>query len=106
MLLFKRLLTTLVLFIVLFFVVFFGALVVGGAIAGAQVSRQANATTFDEGYAAGQKVGAEFAQKWGVPIRNIALGVAVVGAFGLSFSGALPWCRRRPTPPPLPSALP
>jgi hypothetical protein len=99
MLLFKRLLTTAVLFVVLlvvFFVVIGG---VAGGIAGAKASRQAKAADFQSGYAEGRKAGEEMGRKYGPIIVLSSAGASLVTSVALSFSGALPWCRRRDDDP-------
>ena len=104
MLLFKRLLTTVVLFVVLFFLVFTVTMAVGGGVTGARMAAQNPNPPggFQQGYQIGLRAGLEFRRQYLTTVRWTALGVALVGAAGLSFTGALPWCRRAPTPPPLP----
>jgi hypothetical protein len=99
MLLLKRLVTCGVLFVFLFVFLFIGSLAVGGAIAGARASNSQGAKTFQEGYAAGQQAGAEFAQRYRGIIFLGAFATAGVGSLAISFSGILPWCRRNPQPP-------
>jgi NADH:ubiquinone oxidoreductase subunit 3 (subunit A) len=103
MLLFKRGLTFLVLFFILWVGLSIGTLAVVGGIAGAQAARKANATDYQSGYAAGQVAGREIGRKYGPTILMIMFGVSAISSVGLSFSGLLPWCRKKSEPPPLPA---
>jgi hypothetical protein len=103
MLLLKRLLTFFVLVPVLWIAFSIGALAVVGGVAGAQAARNEHATNFQSGYAAGHAAGQEVGRKYGPMVLVGSLGVSAIASLGISFSGVLPWCRRRPqTPPPLP----
>jgi hypothetical protein len=100
MLLLKRLGTFLVLFIFLFVFLFAGSLVVGGGIAGARAG--SGTPTFQAGFEAGQRAGAEFREHYRGVILVGAVSAAGVISLPFSFFGILPWCRRKPQPPPLP----
>jgi len=102
MLLFKRLLTSFVLFLILWVALSVGTLAVVGGVAGAQAAAKANARDYQSGYAAGQAAGQEVGRKYATTIFLITFGVSAVASVGLSFSGLLPWCRKKSEPPPLP----
>jgi|SRR6187551_3417248 hypothetical protein len=99
MLLFKRSLTSCVLFFILWVGLSIGTLAVVGGIAGAQAARKANAMDYQSGYIAGQLAGQEIGRKYGPTIFIIMFGVSAVASVGLSFSGLLPWCRKKSEPP-------
>ena len=104
MLLLKRFGTALALFVVLFALLFIGCLGVGGGIAGATAGRgNREAQDLDTGFQVGQQAGAEFAENYRRIIFFWALGSSSLVSFTISFCGVLPWCRRRPRPPKLPS---
>ena len=102
MLLFKRLVTTVVLFALLFVAVWLGTIMVGAAIVSAQAVIAEDARNPGhpvdqaQGMAIGQRAGAEFGRKYSAAAALGALVVAGILAPGLSFSGALVWCRRKP----------
>jgi hypothetical protein len=103
MLFFKRLLTSLGLFIVLSVVFSIGALAVVGGVVGAQASaRNPAAKDFASGYDVGHAAGYEIGKKYGRFILLGSLGTSALASLAISFSGILPWCRKRPQPPPLP----
>jgi hypothetical protein len=96
MLLFKRLVTAGVLFVVLFVIWALGALVIGGAFVGAQAgANNPKVKDFDAGYEAGHRAGIEFGRRYGPLIFFGAFGTSLVTSFAISFSGMLPWCRRK-----------
>lgn len=95
MLFIKRFITACFLFVVLLIVCFLLSCAVIGGIVGAKVSREAKATDYQSGYAAGHEAGAEVGKKYGPMILLGSAGISLVGSFALSFSGALPWCRRQ-----------
>lgn len=96
MLLFKRLVTASFLFIFFVIVLFLGSSLVIGGIVGASAAREARATNSEEGYKIGRRAGEEVGRKYGaIMILGSAVG-AMAGACGLSFTGVLPWCRRKP----------
>jgi uncharacterized membrane protein YfcA len=96
MLLFKRLATAGVLFVALAVIWSFGALVIGGAIVGAQAgASNAKAKDYDAGYEAGHRAGREFGRRYGPIMFLGACGTSLVTSIAISFSGMLPWCRRR-----------
>lgn len=104
MLLFKRLVTTLVVFVILDFVASLGAIVAAGCITGMWLATQGPKASGGLNGERGIALRAEqFWPHFGPALLFASLGVAGVGALALSFSGALPWCRARPAPPPLPS---
>ena len=103
MLFVKRLITSVILFLVLWVMFFIGTLAVMGGVVGARAAKAANATDFQSGYDAGQVAGQEVGRKYGRVILLGSTGAAAVASVGLSFSGLLPWCRRKPgAPPPVP----
>jgi len=105
MLFLKRLGTSVALFIILLVAFFMGTLCVVGAVAGARAAKTSGATDFQSGYAAGQAAGQQIGQKYGRTILMVTTGAAAISSVVISFSGFLPWCRRTPQPPPLPSGL-
>jgi NADH:ubiquinone oxidoreductase subunit 3 (subunit A) len=105
MLFLKRLLTSFALFLVLWVALFLGALAVAGGVVGARAAATNGATDFESGYAAGHEAGHELGRKYGMTILLVAFGVSAVSSVAISFSGLLPWCRRKPQPPPLPPGL-
>lgn len=98
-----RIATAVLFFVVYFFVIYFvvaiACFMIGGGISGMHSATQANAQGFNQGYALGQKAGAQFRHDW--------RGIIVVGSFAFSFvaspiaayftafSSLLPWCRKR-----------
>ena len=60
------------------------------------------ANDFASGYAVGHAAGYEVGKKYGRMILLGSLGTSAVTSLAISFGGVLPWCRRRPQPPPLP----
>jgi hypothetical protein len=103
MLFLKRLLTSFALFVVLWIAFFIGTLAVMGAVVGARAAAgNPNARNYQSGYAAGRAAGEQVGRKYGPTILLITCGVSAVASITISFSGVLPWCRRRPQPPPLP----
>jgi hypothetical protein len=102
MLLLKRLGTFLVLFIFLFLFLVIGSLAVGGAVAGARAGSDSQGPqTFQAGFEVGQRAGAEFARHYRGIILVGGFATATAISLAVSFSGILPWCRRKPQPPPL-----
>ena len=102
MLLIKRLVTSFVFFVILWVALSLGTLAVVGGIVGAQAATKAEARDFQSGYAAGEAAGREIGRKYGGIIFLSAFGVSAIASVGLSFSGLLPWCRKKSEPPPLP----
>ena len=94
-----RLATSAVLFVFFFVVVYFAICLVGGAVSGGMAG--AGNPDPQAAMQAGQEAGANF-------VKN-HMGAILLGSFltsaalslGLSFSGVLPWCKKRVTPPPL-----
>ena len=103
MLLLNRLLTSLVLFFVVWLGLSVMTLAVVGGVVGAQAAAKANARDYQSGYAAGHAAGQEMGRKYGSAIFIVTFGVSAVASITLSFSGLLPWCRKKSEPPPLPS---
>ncbi|KAF0178157.1 MAG: hypothetical protein FD161_2094 [Limisphaerales bacterium] len=101
MLLFKRLVTTAVVFALLFCLLFVGALAVGGIIVSSRAIAKDPATKNRVEIA--EKAGEEFGDKYGDTIGIGALVIAFPAALALAFSGTLPWCRKKPL---LPEASP
>ena len=105
MILLKRLLTSFFLFIILSVIFFVGGLAVIGAVAGAKASAGSPAATdFNSGYDVGHAAGREAGKKYGGVILLGSLGTSALTSLVISFSGILPWCRKRSQPPPLPQA--
>jgi NADH:ubiquinone oxidoreductase subunit 3 (subunit A) len=102
MLLFKRLLTSFVLFLILGVALSIGTLAVVGGVVGARAAADTNARDYQSGYAAGHAAGQEVGRKYGGTIILIALGVSAVTSVVIPFTGILPWCRKKSQPPPLP----
>jgi uncharacterized iron-regulated membrane protein len=103
MLLFKRLLTSFVLCLILWVALSIGTLaVVGGVAGGRAAANNPNARDFQSGYSVGHVAGQEVGRKYGGTVIRIALGVSAVASIIISFTGIVPWCRKRPQPPPLP----
>ena len=88
-----RLLTAGGLFLPLFVVIYFAICLVGGGIAGGKVGVQhpndPNASRM------AQEAGANFVKTNIGTILVSSFGTASVVALGISFSGILPWCRKR-----------
>src|ERR1019366_6429488 len=103
MLLLKRLLTAFVLFVFLSIILSVGAMAMVGGIVGARAASNGKATDFNSGYAAGHAAGAEVGKQYGGVILLGALGVSAIASLAISFTGILPWCRKKPLPPPLPA---
>ena len=103
MLLLKRLLTSLVLFLVLSVALTVGTLGVIGGMVGARAAASKQATDYQSGYNIGHAAGQEIGRKYGSTVLLISLGVAAVAAVTISFTGILPWCRRKPRRPLLPT---
>jgi hypothetical protein len=103
MLLLKRLITSVVLFLVLSIIFFTGALAVAGAVVGAQAGvGNPAAQDFASGYALGHAAGYEVGKRYGGVILRGSLATSALASIAISFSGILPWCRKRSQPPPLP----
>jgi len=93
MLLFKRSLTSCVLFFILWVGLSIGTLAVVGGIAGAQAARKANAMDYQSGYIAGQLAGQEIGRKYGPTIFIImfwALGSRFCRSFVFGSSAVVP----------------
>ena len=104
MLFLKRFVTFIILVPILWIVFFIGTLAVVGGVVGAQAARSQHANDFQSGYAVGHAAGQEVGKKYGPMILLGSIGASTIASLGISFSGVLPWCRRRPqTPPPLPT---
>jgi len=101
MLLFKRLITSFVLFLILWVALSIATLAFVGGM-GARAAVRAKATDYQSSYAAGHAAGQEFGKKYGPVILLITLGVSAVASISISFTGVLPWCRKKPRPPLLP----
>lgn len=106
MLLFKRLLTTMILSLILFVVFYFVGLVGGAAIAGGQAGAQIKHSSdpqedFRRGAEAGGKAGQEFVKEHGLHVVEGAAALALLVSAGLSFGGVFPWCKKS-GPPKLP----
>jgi hypothetical protein len=98
MILLIRIVTSIVLFVFFFVVAYFGICIVGAMINGMIVG--VDQTNSHDSYEAGKQVGADFVRH---NIRAILLGsflISLVSSLGLSFSGILPWCRKKPLQPP------
>ena len=72
-----------------------------GVIVGSRAGGKA--ADFHAAYAAGEVAGSEASRKYGQLTLLAAMGTAAVASVAISFSGILPWCRKEPKPPPLPS---
>jgi hypothetical protein len=105
MLFLKRLLTSFVLFVALWITFFLGTLAVVGGVVGARAAAgNPNARDYQSGYAAGHAAGEQMGRKYGLTILLVSCGVSAVASITISFTGVLPWCRRRPQqPPPVPN---
>jgi len=93
MLLFKRLLTSCVLFLL----VSLALLTVVGVVVGAR-----GGVDYDSSYTAGHAAGYEVTRRYGPVVFLSTLSVSALSALIISFSGILPWCRKQP--PSSPSA--
>ena len=93
MLLLKRIFTSLVLFLILVWILYYGGLVVACFFVGA------NAALHNLGAPDKQEVGrqaaSQFFEQHVAVVAGVAIGIALVASLALSFSGILPWCRRR-----------
>jgi hypothetical protein len=103
MLFVKRFATSLVLFIILFVFFAMAAIIGVGVIVGSRAG--VNAADFRAAYAAGDVAGSEASRKYGRLTLLGAMGTAAVASVAISFSGILPWCRKEPQPPPIPSGV-
>ena len=95
MLLIKRLLTAATLFVIVMAICFVGTLAVLGGIAGAKATTDAKATDYQTGYAVGHEAGVKLGQKYGPVVLLGSAAVSLVASLSLSYSRALPWCRRK-----------
>src|SRR6266403_693601 len=101
MTLLKRCLTAIVLFVFLFVVLYLGICIVGGGVAGAKAG--ANKQGSQDSFELGRQAGADFVRQNIETILYSSLGVSFAVSMVLSFSGILPWCRKPPEPPKIPS---
>ena len=96
MLFLKRLLTSIALFVVLSVVFSVGSMAVLGAVAGASAAaKNPDARDLNSGYAAGYEIG----KKYGRIVLLTSAGMSAICSITISFTGLLPWCRKRTTPP-------
>jgi hypothetical protein len=98
MLFIKRLVTSIALFIVLVIVLFLGVGMLGAGLAGALAERPSAASAQNPA----QRAGYQFGERYGKSLFLGAVVVSAVASVTVSFSGALPWCRRKLRPPPIP----
>jgi hypothetical protein len=103
MLFLTRFVTFVILVPLLWIVFFIGTAAVIGGVAGAQAAQAKHATDIRSGYTAGQEAGRELGRQYGPIMLLGSLGLSVVASGAISFTGILPWCRRKPQPPPLPT---
>jgi hypothetical protein len=102
MLLFKRLLTSFILFLVLWVVLSIGTAVVLGLVVGYRNARtNPNARDVQSSYATGADAGDKVAEQYAGIVLLSLLSVSAAAALTISFSGILPWCRKKSQPPPL-----
>jgi hypothetical protein len=99
MLLLKRIITAMVLFVFLFVVMYLGICILGGAVSGAISG--AGMTNQQDASEAGRQAGANFVRNNLKAIVLWSFVLSVVGSLSLSFSGILPWCKKSSEPPPL-----
>ncbi|MES2439352.1 MAG: hypothetical protein V4584_09810 [Verrucomicrobiota bacterium] len=97
MLLLSRLATALVIFVVSFVTIYLAICVVGGGIAGGAVGA-ANPNSSDVAEL-GRQAGQKFVGDNLTMITLSSLGVSSVLSLVLSFSGILPWCKKRAVSP-------
>ena len=102
MLLFKRLLTSFVLCLILWVALSIATLAFFGGMSSGRPEVGAKATDYTSGYDAGYAAGQELGKKYGRAVLLITLGVSAVASISISFTGVLPWCRKKPRPPLLP----
>ena len=102
MLTLKRLFTAAVIFPVLFAILMLGALAAGGAIVGVRAAAgNQKVKDYQSGYSVGNEAGRQFGQRYGKAIFISVLAISAFSALAISFSDALPWCRRKlPSLPP------
>jgi hypothetical protein len=103
MLFLKRFATSLALFIILFVFFEMAAIIGVGVIVGSRAGE--NAADFRSAYAAGGIAGSEASRKYGRLTLLGAIGTAAVSSLAVSFSGILPWCRKKSPRPPLPPGV-
>jgi hypothetical protein len=97
MLLFKRLLTSCILFVLLSLAVLISMGVVVGTPGGIHSPAVSD---YDSSYAAAQAAVHENTRKYGPVVFLSTLSVSALAALAISFSGILPWCRKQsPSPP-------
>jgi hypothetical protein len=94
MLLFKRLLTSCILFLVLLLVILIiigTAIGIHGGIGSAPALRD-----YDSSFGAGHRFGYDIARQYGYVVFLSTISFSALAALVISFSGILPWCRKRP----------
>ena len=87
----KRILTTIGLFALMFVILYFVLCTFGGAVAGARAG--ANNPDTPDKFKLGQEAGANFVQEHLGFIALSSLGISLMSAVAISFSGVLPWCK-------------
>jgi hypothetical protein len=94
MLLFKRLLTSCVLFLVLSLVI----LICIGTAVGTHggVGNVPALRDYDSSFGAGHRFGYDITRRYGHVMFLSTISLSALAALTISFSGILPWCRRRP----------
>ena len=91
MTLLKRILTAIGLFLPLFVLLYFVFCAFGGAVAGARAG--ADNPDAPDKFKLGQEAGANFVQEHLRFIALSSLGISLMSAMAISFSGVLPWCK-------------
>jgi hypothetical protein len=92
MLLLKRIFTSLVLLLVFTWIFYYGGVIVAGFIVGL-IAALHNLDAPDK-QDIGRQAALEFLNQHVALVAGIAVGIALIAALALSFSGVLPWCRR------------
>jgi len=77
--------------------------IVGGVVGAQAAASNPKAKDYKSGYAAGHAAGYEVGKKYGSAILLGSFGVSAIASGTIPFTEVLPWCRRKPQPPPLPS---
>jgi hypothetical protein len=94
MLLFKRLITSCILFLILSLVI----LIIIGTIVGTRggVGNAPAMRDYDSSFGAGHRFGYDITRRYGHVVFLSTISLSALTALTISFSGILPWCRKRP----------
>ena len=99
MLLFKRLLTSFILLLILWVALSICTAVVAGVVVGVRNARNnPNARDAQSSYASGAAAGDKVGEKYAGIVLLSTLGVSAAASLTISFTGILPWCRKKSQP--------